>query len=428
MWMRATASWISVSMIVLISASTSVLFLTTPSAWRLLGHCGRLLSVALSCTLMAAEVVFELMLLRCLQFLLVGATLLVGLVLAYEFFEAWLEYQHRSKSVSGYAVHNRGSSNRSVRRWLRRFWVNTCDDLSHFLWSYRYRVRHWAWTRQDWAQPLRGPAAADCLGTEVLSRRTSSSRLARRQKNNKTHQKDRRGGKQPHRHQEGLALYHLYLSESCSLGPRRCFVAFFCCFFGTMMTADLGRPSTAVFAIDKKQRQRRKAMRITSKAQAFEETEYYSEEAGLDTNPHGGREVASMLQKTDNAATTAGQKSVLEAVNGDSGKGNEARLAATAAKGAATTAKGGMDNAKTAVDAVDADNSQAQQGLAETSGLTNAESWSTEAEGILTPASSHLQSAPPSQAGQKKTGLRLLLRLGKPFRKMSRKVEAPAAF
>ncbi|CAD7930515.1 unnamed protein product, partial [Amoebophrya sp. A25] len=313
MWMRATACQISISMIMLISASASILFLATPSStWLLLVHCGRLLPVVLSCTLMAVEVVCELMLLGCLQFLLVGATLLVGLVLAYELFEAlqyapaswcpaWLGF--RSNSVSGYTVHIRGSSDRNMRRWLRRFWANTCDDLSHSLWSYRYRVRHWAWTRH-WAQPLRGSAAADCLGTEVFSRKTSSSRLARWQKNNNTQKKDRRVGQQPHRHHEGPALYHL-LSESGSLG-RRCFVVSFCCFFGTMI-ADLGLPSTAVFAIDNnKQRQRRKAMQITSEAQLSEDTEYYSEESGSDTNRHG-------LQKTDKAATTAGQKGVLEA-------------------------------------------------------------------------------------------------------------------
>ncbi|CAD7931804.1 unnamed protein product [Amoebophrya sp. A25] len=327
MWMRATASWISISTIMLISASASILFLTTPSTWPLLGHCGLLLSVALSCTLMAVEVVLELMLLGCLQFLLVGAALCVGLVLAYELFEAlqyapplrcpaWLGF--RSNSVSGYTVHSRGSSGRNMRRWLRRFWVNTCDDLSHSLWSYRYRVRHWAWTRQ-WAQPLRGSAAAHCSVTEVLSARTSSSRLARWQKNSNTQQKDRRGGKQPHRNREGLALYHL-LPESSSPG-RRCFVASFCCFFGTMI-ADLELPSIAALATNNKQRQLRKAMQITSKAQFLEETEYYSEEAGLDTytNHHGSRGLTSMLQQSDKVATTAEKQGVLEAVNGDSGK------------------------------------------------------------------------------------------------------------
>ncbi|CAD7940436.1 unnamed protein product, partial [Amoebophrya sp. A25] len=81
------------------------------------------------------------------------------------------------------------------------------------------------------------------------------------------------------------------------------------------MIADLALPSTVVFAIDNKQRQRRKAMQITPKAQLLEETEqYYSEESGLDTNHHGSRGVTSMLQQSDKVASTTGQQRLLKAV------------------------------------------------------------------------------------------------------------------
>ncbi|CAD7950184.1 unnamed protein product, partial [Amoebophrya sp. A25] len=135
----------------------------------------------------------------------------------------------RSSSASGNTVHHRENpADRSMRRWVRRFWVNTCDDLSHCLTSYRYRVRHWGWVR-NWAQPLRGSVAAN-RGAEVFSMRPSSSCRARGQ--HKMQKKDRRRGKQPHR-REAPALYHL-LSESCVL-MHHCFVASFCCFFGSMI-------------------------------------------------------------------------------------------------------------------------------------------------------------------------------------------------
>ncbi|CAD7931275.1 unnamed protein product [Amoebophrya sp. A25] len=202
----------------------------TLSMWLLPGYCGCLLSLALSCTLMAIEVVFEFVLLPCLQFLLLCVALPMWLVLAYYFFEAlhyvssWCSkwWSFRVNSVSGY---NRGSSYRKVRRWLRRFWLNTCDNLSHSL----FCVRRWASaTKRHWAQPLRESSAA--ARAAFFSTRTSSSRLARR-KNSRMQKTDRtKGGGEAHR-REGPGLLLLpFAGLGCSG-----FVASFCCVFGAMM-------------------------------------------------------------------------------------------------------------------------------------------------------------------------------------------------
>ncbi|CAD7931800.1 unnamed protein product [Amoebophrya sp. A25] len=366
--------------------------------WLFLGHSGCWLSDALSCTSTLAAVVIK-ALEYPFQLSLVVAAYCVRRVLAHVLLEAWLEHQHRSKAVSGYAVHNRGSSDRNMRRWLRRLWVNTCHDLSRFLWSYRYRGRHWAWTRQDWAQPLRGSAAAD-RGADVFSTRASSSALARwqTQRNiNSTHiKKDRRGGRHPHR-QGSLSLYQ-FLSESCRLG-RHCSVASLCLF--SAMIGDFALPSSiAVLAINNQQRQRREAMQITSKAQLLEETEY-SEEAGLDANHHGSRGATSMLQSSEKSAANA-------AVPQDSNIGrrfeavNEARSKVTAAQDAVIAAQISVIAAKSAVaDAESAvadanklvpDDAQANhKGLTQDrSGLTEATSGLDKAAGGLTEASGGL--------------------------------------